>query len=67
LFYLWYEVYRNEQSDALFPVNVLRNSQEEPFRYGSLFDTELETALLTGIMETLGISPLPADTITADA
>ena len=65
LFYLWYEVYRNEQSDALFPVNVLRNGQNEPFSYGMLFDKELETSLLTGIMETLGVPVLTPNSIPA--
>lgn len=55
LFYLWYEVFRNEPEYSIFPPTA--GGTTEPFHYGLLFDKALKNELLQLIMDK-ALSPL---------
>ncbi len=60
LFYLWFEVFRNEQNNSIFPntIPVGATSDTESFVYGHLFDSNHEAAILQFIIEKLKLESI---------
>jgi hypothetical protein len=56
LFYLWFDVFRNEPDRSIFPSTIGKESQ--PFGYGHLFDSKTKDEVLAAILTQLGIPQL---------